>query len=211
MIGQVLAPFRRVLWCASVAIVFGTASAAHATIINFDTLADGAIVTNQYSAQGITFSSAGGEQILVTTQPLYQSTPPNFICTGTTSIDCNGSVIFSFATAVNGLQFDAVGNQNAIGTSFALADIYQNGVLTVSNLGLLVGAGNYLPDHQDFSAYGNITKVVIHDNNDPAGTGYDTISFASGVVTSVPEPGTLWLFGIGIIALAGLARSRKAA
>jgi hypothetical protein len=210
MNSRVPGQFRRVLYFAFVAVMLGAASLAHATVINFEDLTDGAVVTNQYAADGITFSSEGGEQILVTTQPQYLSTPPNFICTGTSSIDCVGSVIFTFATPVNDLQFDAVGNQNAVGTPFAVADIYQNGVLTVSNLDLLVSLGNESPDHQDFSAYGNITKVVIHGNTDPAGTGYDTISFVAGVV-SIPEPGTLSLFGLGILALAGLSRLRKAA
>ena len=106
---------------------------AQATIVNFDSLSNGDIVTTQFAAQDITFASSAGSDIVVTTQPTYNSTPPNFICSGVGSnIDCTGTVIFNFTTAVNNLQFDALGNQNTIGTAFAEVDIYQNGVLTVS-------------------------------------------------------------------------------
>jgi hypothetical protein len=90
---------RSLTWCmAAVVAMLAVAAPAYANLINFDELADGTVVTNQYAAQDITFSSANGEQMLVTTQPQYQSTPPNFICTGTSAIDCTGTVIFSFST-----------------------------------------------------------------------------------------------------------------
>jgi hypothetical protein len=204
-----IASTQGLIWCTAATVgMFGVAAPAHANLITFEDLTNGTVVTNQYAAQDITFSSANGEQILVTTQPAYQSTPPNFICTGTSSIDCTGTVIFSFTTPVDNLQFDAVGNQNAIGTSFAQADIYQNGVLTVSDLNLLVSQGNYLPDHQDLSAYANITEVLIHSNTDPAGTGYDTISFTP-VTSGVPEPATWAMMLLGFACL-GFAGYRKA-
>ena len=185
-------------------------TAASATTITFDNLVNGDVVTNQYAAQGITFSSLGGGQIYITAQPSYQSTPPNFICTGRGSIDCVGSVILSFVAPVNNLQFDAVGNQNAIGSSFAFANIYQNGILTVSDLPLLVSQGNFLADHQDLSAYSNITQLYIHSNTDPAGTGYDTISFTAGSIDSIPEPITLSLFSAGLAGMAAVRRRNKA-
>ncbi len=189
--------------------LLGVAVPANANLISFDNLSSGTAVTNQYSAQGIVFSSAGGKRILVTAQPQYQSTTPNFICTGTTGIDCTGTVVFSFTTPVNNLKFDALGNQNAIGTSFAQADIYQNGFLTVSNLKLLVSQGNLLPDHQNLSAYTNITELMIHNNTDPAGTGYDTISFTPSVTASVPEPATWAMMLTGFGGLGAMLRSGR--
>ena len=198
---------RRTIAASVVALCAYGVDAANANTVNFEDLFDGNVVTNQYAGQGITFSSAG-EQILVTTQPGYNSTTPNFICTGTSYIDCTGTVIFSFSTPVNNLQFDAVGNQIASGSPFAQADIYINGILTVSNLDLLVSLGNYNPDHQDFSAYSDITKVVIHDNIDPAGTGYDTISFTPNVA-AVPEPATWAMFLLGFGGIGFMVRNGR--
>jgi hypothetical protein len=202
---------RQTIAASAIALCAYGVDAASANIVNFDNLTNGTLVTNQYASQDITFSSTNGEGIYVTAQSEYMSTPPNFICTGNSDgIDCAGTVIFNFATAVNDLQFDAVGNQNAIGTSFAQADIYENGVLTVSDLNLLVSQGNFLPDHQNFSAYSDITEVVIHSNTDPAGTGYDTISFDPLSNSGVPEPATwgmmmLGFFGVGFM----MRRSRR--
>jgi len=205
-----ISSIRGLLWCmVATAGLIGVAVPANANLISFDSLSSGTAVTNQYSAQGIVFSSAGGKRILVTAQPQYQSTTPNFICTGITGIDCTGTVVFSFTTPVNNLKFDALGNQNAIGTSFAQADIYQNGFLTVSNLKLLVSQGNLLPDHQNLSAYTNITELMIHNNTDPAGTGYDTISFTPSVTTSVPEPATWAMMLTGFGGLGAMLRSGR--
>jgi PEP-CTERM motif len=206
-----IASTQGLIWCMAATVgMLGLATSAHANLINFDNLANGTVVTNQYAAQDITFSSVGGEQLLVTAQSSYQSTPPNFICTGTGGIDCTGTVIFSFTTPVDNLKFDAVGNQNTIGTSFAQADIYQNGILTQSNLNLLVSQGNFLPDAQDLSAYANITEVLIHSNTDPAGTGYDTISFTTSVTSSVPEPATwaMMLLGFAGMGFVGFRRAK---
>ena len=212
MTHRICALVRRASWRFVVAaIILGASASASANTINFDSLSNNDVVTNQFAGQDITFSSAGSEVIRVTAQSSYQSTPPNFICTGPASggIDCTSTVIFNFATPVNGLQFDAVGNQNPIGTSFAQADIYQNGILTVPNLNLLVSQGNFLPDHQNLSAYSNVTEVLIHNNTDPAGTGYDTISFTPVAASSVPEPAALALLGLGLAGL-GFSRRKKA-
>ena len=192
------------------ATIIAAGRSVRADTVNFDDLPGGTVVTNQYASQDITFSSTNGEVIYVTTQPQYQSTPPNFICTGPAggSIDCAGTVVFNFATPVDGLQFDAVGNQNEIGTPFAQADIYENGVLTVQGLNLLVSQGNFLPDHQNFSAYSDITEVVIFDNTDPAGTGYDTFSYSPVGTIPAPEPSTLLLLGASLLALGGRFKRR---
>ncbi len=216
MISKSVGSVRSLAWAvAATAGMLAVAVPAQANVVNFDDLTNGTVVTNQYAAQDVTFSSTGGEEILVTTQSSYMSTPPNFICSGTGGgIDCTATVIFSFATPVDNLQFDALGNSTAIGSPFAEADIYQNEILTVSDLDLLVSQGNYLPDHQNLSAYSDITEVLIHDNTDPAGTGYDTLSFTPNGTSksSVPEPSSLpmLLAGLGLIAGAFHFRRKKA-
>lgn len=76
------ASVRGLTWCiAAAAAMLGVVAPAHANLVNFDNLTSGKIVTNRYAAQDITFSSTGPEEIEVTAQPEYMSTPPNFNCT----------------------------------------------------------------------------------------------------------------------------------
>jgi hypothetical protein len=194
----------RLTYAAFAAVI--CAASGNAATINFENLADGAIVTNQYAAQGVTFSSTGGESIVISAQSGYLSTPPNIICTGSPSIDCTHEVILDFLAPVSNLQFDAVGNQNAIGSSFATIDVFQSNALTAT-FKLLVSHGNFQADHQNLSAYNGITRIRIYNNTDPAGTGYDTFSFnAAGVGT--PEPSTFALLGLAAVAL-GVVRRRQ--
>jgi hypothetical protein len=193
------------------------AGPARANVINFDNLGNNVTVTNQYA--NVIFSAGGGEVILTTSQnPPYRGSPPNLICTGTAAvgitpatIDCTQDVILNFTAPVDNLTFNAFGNQTPVAGTFALADVYQLGVLTHANVALLVshlpddtcGVVDCNPDPQSLSYLG-ITQVIIHNNVDRFGTAYDDFSFTpeSGPA-SVPEPSTLLLTGLCGIFWAG--------
>jgi hypothetical protein len=201
------------------------AGQASAVTINFDNLADKTTVTNQYA--GVTFSSAGGDVVLISSQnPPYTGTAPNVICTGVAlpigTVDCSHDLILNFSTPVNNLTFDAFGNQSTVGTQFAEADVYQNGVLTQPNVSMIVthfshtqgcpGLPNTipdcLPDPQDFTAYAGITQLIIHNNTDTQGTAYDNFSFIptsdpEDLPIGTPEPATWLLTGLGGFVWAG--------
>ena len=201
-------------------ILLGTSLAgqAGATIINFDDVGDKTTITNQYA--GVVFSSTGGDVVLTTAQnPPYTGSAPNLICTGVAlpvgTVDCSHDLILNFTAPVNNLQFDAFGNQTPLGGTFALADIFQNGILTQTNHVLMVthadhnagcpGPPNTTPDcaadHQDLSAFAGITQLVIHNNTDTNGTAYDNFSFTAQAAPA-PEPSTLFLVGLGGFVLA---------
>jgi len=179
---------------------------ARADLITFDDLTDNTIVTNQYAH--VTFSAFGDERVKITTQAAYNGTKPNFICTGPVAgyIDCTENFVIEFDAAVQNVEFDALGNQTAVGGVFAKVDIYQNFVYTAT-FDMLVTQGNLDPDHQDLSAYSDITKLVFHSNTDGAGTGYDNLSFDAGV--PVPEPASVLLVAVGLIGIGGLARKSR--
>ena len=103
-------------------LVLSVACYGASTTINFDNLADGTVVTNQYA--GVVFSSVGGT-VNVTLAENLGTSLPNFICTGTPAINCTGETILTFSSAVANLIFKGVGINN-VGT-VASVDIFENG------------------------------------------------------------------------------------
>src|ERR1039458_7176959 len=100
-----------------IAVVFlalalsATAAFGASVVVNFDNLNNGDVITNQYA--GVTFSSTSGNVNYVTAQSQYQSTPPNFLCSGPASggIDCAQETFLNFSSPVNGLKFERVGGK----------------------------------------------------------------------------------------------------
>jgi len=193
---------------------------AGATTINFDNLSDGTQVTNQYA--GVTFSSSGGDVVLITAQnPPYTGSAPNLICTGTialpvgtVTVDCTHDLIMQFTNPVDNLTFNAFGNQSPLGSTFAQADVYQNNVLTHADINMIVTHASHTqdcpvgsttpdcdPDPQDFSAFPGITELIIHNNTDINGTAYDDLNFVANdpkdFPIDSPEPASLSLMGFG--------------
>lgn len=170
---------------------------ALATVINFDNLSNGDVVTNQYA--GVVFSSTTGFVNFVTTQPAYQSTPPNFICSGPAggSIDCAHETILTFSSAANGLSFDALGI-NDVSANVAQVDVFTNGVFN-STVIIPGNAQGFAPEHIDLSAFAGVTKIRIYNITDAAGIGWDTFTYNQSLGT--PEPAA-WMFaGSGLLLL----------
>lgn len=180
--------------------------AAHAApvTINFDTLANGTTVTNQFPEA--TFSSNAGFRILTTAQN-FGSSLPNFICTAanTSGIDCTHDVFVSFTAPVSALSFVFVGDDNA--GAIGLVDIFD---ITNSLLGTVnvVGDANPgTPGTVNLGAFSNVGRIAIRNITDGAGLGFDDFKFATDAV--VPEPTSVALVGLALAA-AGYARRRQA-
>lgn len=191
--------------------LFGVISSTYANVINFDDLSNGTVVTNQYASLDAIFSSTPGNVNYITTQPSYNGTPPNFLCTGPTGggITCTADTIVTFATPVNGLTFQALGINNT-SANVAEVNVYTNGVF--ASTVIIPGAAQGLdPELIDLSGFSNVTQIDITDITDGGGIGWDTFTFTPNTsTTSAPEPSTLWLFG-SAAALATLRKfSRKA-
>jgi hypothetical protein len=193
-----------------IAVVFlalalsATAAFGASVVVNFDNLNNGDVITNQYA--GVTFSSTSGNVNYVTAQSQYQSTPPNFLCSGPASggIDCAQETFLNFSSPVNGLNFDGMG-VNDIGVE-AQIDVWTNGVFN-STVQVIGNAQGLAPDHIDLSGFSNVTEIRIYNIVDGGGIGWDTFQYTQGQGTT-PEPGTLIMFGSGIIGLAGMLRRK---
>ena len=185
-------------------VTLGFAAPATAVTINFDNLANGAVVTNQYAEA--TFSSQSGSQIFTTAQN-YNTSLPNFICSGVGSINCVDDVYLDFTNPVSNLSFIAVGDNmvgpNALVRAFAGATLL--GTLDI------IGDDNLVTNYFVSLPYSGITRLEIINNIDPAGLGFDDFTFNVG--PRVPEPATWALFiaGFGLIGAAARRRTARTA
>ena len=180
--------------------LLGATASLYGNVINFDNLNNGDVVTNQYSALDAIFSSSAGNVNFVTTQPSYNGTPPNFICTGPAngSIDCVEDTYVTFATPVSGLTFQGLGTNNTQ-ANVAQVDVYTNGVFN-STIIIPGAAQGYNPELIDLSAFTNVTEIHIYDIADAAGIGWDTFTFTPNATSTTPEPATFWLVAAAMLA-----------
>src|ERR1022692_4334194 len=196
--------FQKIVVVGLAVALSATAAFGASVVVNFDNLNNGDVITNQYA--GVTFSSTSGNVNYVTTQPQYQSTPPNFLCSGPANggIDCAQETFLNFSSPVNDLNFDAMG-VNDVGV-VALIDVYTNGVFN-STVPLIGNSQGFASDHVDLSGFSNITEIRLYDITDAGGIGWDTFRYDQNQGTT-PEPGTLVMFGSGIIGLGGILRRK---
>lgn len=182
-------------------LAFGSASAQAATVIDFDGLSNGDIVTNQFSE--VTFSSETGSSIFVTEQSLGAS-PPNFICSGVNRINCIDDVYLDFTNPVKDLSFLFVGDNN-VGDVGDVRVFGAKGLL--GTLDLLGDGSISTPGFVEVSGFSNITRIEIANVSDAAGLGFDDFSF-SVASTAVPEPKTWALMLLGFFSIGAAMRRR---
>jgi len=166
-------------------------SASAVTIIDFDELTDGDVVTNQF--QEATFSSSAGNVNSVAASA-FTHTPPNFICTGPAggSINCVEDTFVDFTNAVDSLTFWAIG-VCGVGTvaevNVFVGDVFDT---TVDIVGL---GDQFTPFMVDLSSFSNVTRIELVNITDGGGIGWDTFSFS--VMTELPSD----LDGDGIVGI----------
>lgn len=176
---------------------------AFSGVIDFDALADGAVITNQFA--GVVFSSTVDAENKATNQPSYNGSMPNFLCTGPVGggVDCAGETIVDFSAPVNALSFQGMGI-NDVSANVAQVDVFTNGVFA-STITVAGNAEGFNPVLVDLSAFVGVTRLRIHSITDGGGVGWDTFRFDE---TAVPEPTTFCLAALGCVA-AGLARRKR--
>lgn len=180
----------------AVSIEIAQMDAGH-TFINFDTLAAGTVVNNQYAGLGVTISGTLGNNgtgavAPVTaeatggafSQPIYIGQPNN---------SWDGSVIFDFT----GLFVDQLGMMS-VDSAGTWLSVYSGSTL----LETVFGSGAVY-DFVGIDTGGiGITRAIMSGNF----YAVDDLRF-NGTPISVPEPGSLLLFGAGLVGVA-FARRR---
>lgn len=183
-------------------LAVASAGSASAATINFDSVASGTVITNQFAPA--TFSSIAGSQILTTAQNLG-STLPNFICSGRGgAINCTDAVFVDFSIAVSNLKFVVVGDNN---NGLAGAISIFNGATLLGTQNMIGDGNSGTPFSVDLSGFGSLTRIEL-TTIDVAGLGYDDFTFDVGA-GAVPEPTTWAMMLAGFGAIGGMLRRRK--
>ncbi len=214
----------------TISLLLALAAAARAMTLNFDGpgLTNLVIVSNQYP--GVTFSAGAGDVVMISAQnPPYEGSGPNMICTGTAVLggarisDCTHDLLLTFTNPVDDLSFGAYGNQTPAGQAFAFANLTFSDGSSLTDIPLIVSHTDHCASpindcavDQQSLPYVGITSLLIHDNRDPAGTGYDDFTFTPGQFTSTPgqapgapEPSTIALIATAAIFGLGSSLSRR--
>ena len=172
--------------------ISGTAVATNITFITFSEFPVGTIITNQYLGLGdmVTFSGALDGPPIIANDAAMPDSPvlsPNPPYAGTFNIN--------FPSGAIDVQFDS-GYWDTVGSG--VITLYAPGggfIATLSDTTIGV-------DHFNLTSYGDIGRIYFDSTADPYGADIDNLQFAA----TTPEPGSLVLFGSGLLGLAGWAR-----
>ena len=137
------------------------------TTINFDDLAPGTVVSNQYS--GVTFSSGGGGSVRAIDYSPFLPSQKNGIFAVFEPI-----LNVDFAQPVNNLSFSvfADGVPGATGK----IDVFTTTGSPIT-VDLITDGNQFTPDLVDLSFFGNITRISVNNTGDPNGIAYDDFQF----------------------------------
>ncbi len=212
---------------AVMAVAFGVGMAAPSQAatytIDFDTLpgggalADGSVLSNQYAAWGVNFS--GFENGTAVPQPLATTAFSGEFGGAPVSgnvlenRDVNNSradvIRIEFDSGVSGIAFDFIPfGSKGPDTRFLAYDAADNLLLDTTAGG---PASSYVNFHYTgLSALSGVARLDILQPDDGWVWGLDNFSFTSGAgPTSVPEPGTLALLGLGLAGLGAMRRRKR--
>ncbi|MGK7881085.1 MAG: PEP-CTERM sorting domain-containing protein [Crocosphaera sp.] len=170
-------------------VAMGTYKPVPAVTINFDSLADNTVVTNQFPEA--TFSSNSGfEARTAELASFFNVSLPNVLGVTDTSGNTNGTqdLFVDFTNPVNNLTFNIFADNSV---APGVVDVFTNGVFD-SSVNLVADGNPITTDLIDLSSFANVTRIELVSITDVGGLVYDDFSFdVADVAESVPEPGTV--------------------
>lgn len=125
--------------------------------------------------------------------------------TGTNGSYAEADGVAFYPTSTNGVYFSGGITPGDIQARWDI-----NGITLEMQNGLVASATNAVSvgDAVDISHFGTSSATAVFLTGD--GSAYSVLNF-NGVVSVVPVPAAVWLFGSGLLGLVGMARRKKSA
>ena len=196
-----------------------TSFTAHAALIDFDSLPEDSVLTNQYAPVGVVFS--GYEEGIAVSQPIATTQFSGQVGGAPVSgkwllnLDANNSradlIRMVFSGPVSGIKFDYI-PFGSLGASTRL-QAYNTGGTTIFDD--VIGGTTVINSNIHYTgliALSGVARLDILQPGDDEPWGMDNLRFdrASGAAP-VPAPGSLGLLGVGLLGLARRRRRREPA
>ena len=183
------------------ALVLLTSAPGSAAIIDFTSLPAGNN-PNPLALPGATFTTAAGFNYIAS----------GALCPSISSLnafDCSNSLEVAFDTPSTGLSFTFFANNlKTPGADIGDVHIFSGATLLGTINILVVDTDSFTRDLVSLAAFSDVTRLMI-SSTDFGGILYDDFSFEQSV--PAPEPATLTLVALGLLATGARRRQRRRA
>ena len=176
---------------------------------NWDSYANGTVIPNSSTLNGITYSTNSTNSALVTSAWLSSSAPNGLGETGNTYF-ITDSMTFTFSKPLTAFAIDINTYATKPGDYTAT---FRNGTIVVGSSYDPFPGSPYTPATGQFLGFSDSTSFDSVTITDPSGDGYgytlDSLMYVDAPSSAVPEPSSVALMIVGLIGVAVFSFKRR--